>query len=65
MHLSNSCVDNIAVKTTMRTASEEELIEKLREHGAVDRAEKKPAILFYVRSPGPPITTTVGIFVKP
>jgi len=30
----------------------------------VDRAEKKPAILFYVRSPGPPITATVRIFVK-
>ena len=50
----------------MRAVPEEELIERLREHGAVDRTEKMSAVLFYVRSPTePPITTTVRIFVKP
>ncbi len=59
-------IDNIVVKTSMRAIPEEELIERLREHGAADRAEKKSTILFYVRSPTePPITTTVRIFVKP
>jgi hypothetical protein len=59
-------IDNIVVRTTMRAVPEEELVERLREHGAVDRAEKKSAVLLYVRSPTkPPITTTVRIFVKP
>lgn len=62
----NCRIDNIVVRTTMRAVPEEELVERLREHGAVDRAEKKSAVLFYVRSPTkPPITTTVRIFVKP
>ncbi|MFZ8838917.1 MAG: hypothetical protein ACO2PM_08300 [Pyrobaculum sp.] len=47
----------------MRAVPEEELIERLREHGAVDRAEKKLAILFYMCPPT--VTTTVRIFVKP
>ncbi len=59
-------IDNIVVKTSMRAVPEEELIERLREHGAVDRAEKMSAILFYTNAPTkPPITTTVRIFVKP
>lgn len=63
-HFSDCRIDNIVVKTTMRAIPEEELIERLREHGAVDRVTS--AILFYVRSPTePPITTTVRIFVKP
>ena len=65
-HLSDCRIDNIVVRTTMRVIPEEELIERLREHGAVDRAEKKSAILFYTNSSTkPPITTTVRIFVKP
>jgi hypothetical protein len=65
-HFSDCRINNIVVRTTMRAIPEEELIERLREHGAVDRAEKKSAVLFYVRSPTkPPITTTVRIFVKP
>jgi hypothetical protein len=65
-YFSDCRIDNIVVKTTMRAVPEEELIEKLREHGAADRADKKSAVLFYVRSPTePPITTTVRIFVKP
>jgi hypothetical protein len=64
-YFSDCRIDNIVVKTTMRAVPEEELIEKLREHGAADRADKKSAVLFYVRSPTePPITTTVRIFVK-
>jgi hypothetical protein len=64
-YFSDCRIDNIVVKTSMRALPEEELIEMLREHGAVDRAEKKSAVLFYVRSPTePPITTTVRIFVK-
>jgi hypothetical protein len=59
-------IDNIVAKTTMRAMPEEELIERLRAYGAVDRAEKKSAVLFYTNSPTkPPITTTVRIFVKP
>jgi hypothetical protein len=58
-------IDNIVVKTTMRAIPEEELIERLREHGAADRAEEMSAILFYTNAPTkPPITTTVRIFVK-
>jgi hypothetical protein len=65
-HFSDCRIDNIVVKTTMRAIPEDELIERLREHGAADRAEEMSAILFYVRSPTePPITTTVRIFVKP
>jgi hypothetical protein len=65
-HFSDCRINNIVVRTTMRAIPEEELIEKLREHGAVDRAEKKSAVLFYVRSPTEPsIITTVRIFVKP
>jgi hypothetical protein len=65
-YFSDCRIDNIVVRTTMRAIPEEELIERLREHGAVDRAEKMSAILFYVRSPTEsPITTTVRIFVKP
>jgi hypothetical protein len=65
-YFSDCRIDNIVVKTTMRAIPEEELIEKLREHGAVDRAEKMSAILFYMNAPTkPPITTTVRIFVKP
>jgi len=65
-YFSDCRIDNIVVKTTMRAIPEEELIEKLREHGAVDRAEKMSAILFYTNAPTkPPITTTVRIFVKP
>jgi hypothetical protein len=65
-YFSDCRIDNIVAKTTMRAIPEEELIERLRKYGAVDRAEKKSAILFYVRSPtDPSITTTVRIFVKP
>jgi len=65
-YFSDCRIDNIVVETTMRAIPEDELIEKLREHGAVDRAEKKSAILFYTNAPTkPPITTTVRIFVKP
>jgi len=65
-HFSDCRIDNIVAKTSMRAIPEEELIERLREHGAADRAEEKSAILFYARSPTePPITTTVRIFVKP
>jgi hypothetical protein len=65
-HLSGCRIDNIVARTTMRAVPEEELIEKLREHGAVDRAEKKSAILFYTNAPTkPPIITTARIFVKP
>ncbi len=65
-YFSDCRIDNIVVKTSMRAIPEEELIERLREHGAVDRAEKKSAILFYTNAPTkPPITTTVRIFVKP
>jgi hypothetical protein len=65
-YFSDCRIDNIVVRTTMRAIPEEELIERLRGYGAADRAEKKSAILFYVRSPTePPITTTVRIFVKP
>ena len=65
-YFSDCRIDNIVVKTTMRAIPEEELIERLREHGAVDRAEKMSAILFYTNAPTkPPITTTVRIFVKP
>jgi hypothetical protein len=64
-HFSGCRIDNIVVETTMRAIPEEELIERLREHGAADRAEKS-AILFYMRSATePPITTTVRIFIKP
>jgi len=59
-------IDNIVAKTTMRAVPEEELIERLRAYGAVDRAEKKSAILLYTSSSTmPPITTTVRIFVRP
>ncbi len=65
-YFSDCRIDNIVVRTSMRAVPEEELIEKLREHGAVDRAEKMSAILFYTNAPTkPPITTTVRIFVKP
>jgi hypothetical protein len=65
-YFSDCRIDNIVVKTTMRAIPEEELIERLREHGAADRAEEMSAILFYTSSPTkPPITTTVRIFVKP
>jgi len=65
-YFSDCRIDNIVVKTSMRAIPEEELIERLREHGAVDRAEKMSAILFYMNAPTrPPITTTVRIFVKP
>jgi hypothetical protein len=65
-YFSDCRIDNIVVRTSMRAVPEEELIERLREHGAVDRTEKMSAVLFYVRSPTePPITTTVRIFVKP
>jgi len=65
-YFSDCRIDNIVVRTTMRAIPEEELIERLREHGAADRADKKSAILFYTNAPTkPPITTTVRIFVKP
>lgn len=61
----NCRIDNIVAKTTMRAIPEEELIKRLREYGAADRAEEMSAVLFYVRSPTEPrITTTVRIFVK-
>ena len=64
-HFSDCRIDNIVVKTSMRAIPEEELIERLREHGAADRAEEMSAILFYPNSPTePPITTTARIFVK-
>ena len=64
-YFSDCRIDNIVVRTTMRAIPEEELIERLREHGAADRADKKSAILFYTNAPTkPPITTTVRIFVK-
>ena len=65
-YFSDCRIDNIVVRTTMRAIPEEELIERLREHGAADRAEEMSAVLFYVRSSTElPITTTVRIFVKP
>ncbi len=65
-YFSDCRIDNIVVKTSMRAVPEEELIERLREHGAADRAEEMSAILFYTNAPTkPPITTTVRIFVKP
>jgi hypothetical protein len=64
-YFSDCRIDNIVARTAMRAIPEEELIERLREHGAVDRAEKKSAVLFYTSSPTkPPITTTVRIFAK-